>query len=211
MRSTWRLRGSQSRGYTSSVNASLTTMLPRLGLVAGLAAYSRFFFTARMGELGEHASFMHNVHLVFHEAGHIFLLWASPLWHSLGGTLGQLVVPLALVIAFIAKNRDGFGASVCGWWFGHSLVDVAPYINDARKMQLTLLGGETGMEVEGHDWNFILEQLGLLNMDVYYSRDVLLAGRTVMALSLVLAAGFAVWQGLKQARGDVLKDGNVRA
>ena len=182
-------------------------MVLRLGLVAGLAAYSRFFFTAPMMELGDHASFMHRVHLVFHEAGHVLLLWASPLWHSLGGTLGQLVVPLALVVAFAVKNRDGFGAAVCGWWFGHSLVDVAPYINDARKMQLTLLGGQTGMEVEGHDWNFILDRLGLLNMDIHYARDVLLAGRVVMVLSLLAAAGFAVWHGLKRTPLAVLRDG----
>ncbi|HEY8240786.1 MAG TPA: hypothetical protein VIH35_05030 [Kiritimatiellia bacterium] len=171
--------------------ASLPMLLARLGLVGGLAAYSSFFFTARMNELGDHASFMHLVHLVFHEAGHVLLIWASPLWHSLGGTLGQLAVPLVLVLSFAIKNRDGFGASICGWWLGHSLVDVAPYINDARKMQLTLLGGETGMEVEGHDWNFILDQLGLLKIDVYLSRDVLLAGRLVMALSLLAAMVFA--------------------
>lgn len=188
------------------MNPSL--LILQLGLVAGLAAYSRFFFTARMGELGDHASFMHNVHLVFHEAGHVLLAWAPPLWCSLGGSLGQLIVPLGLVVAFLVRNRDGFGAAICGWWLGHSLVDLAPYINDARKMQLTLLGGETGMEVEGHDWNFILEQLGLLNMDVYYSRDVLLAGRVVMAISLLAAAGCAVWRAVKQARAAVLTNGN---
>lgn len=50
---------------------------------------------------------------------------------------------------------------------GPSLVDIAPYINDARKMTL----------------------LGLLNMDIHYSRDALLAGRMVMALSLWLRRG----------------------
>ncbi|MFH0908485.1 MAG: hypothetical protein V1929_06970 [bacterium] len=183
-------------------------VLLRLGLVAGLAAYSRFYFTARMMELGDHPSFMHNVHLVFHEAGHVLLAWASPLWHSFGGTLGQLAVPLAITIAFIVKNRDGFGAAVCGWWFGHSLVDVAPYINDARKMQLTLLGGQTGMDVEGHDWNFILDRLGLLNLDIHLSRDVLLAGRVVMALSLLAVALFAIRQGLKQFRPPQVAEGS---
>ena len=38
------------------------------------------------------------------------------------------------------------------WWMGQSLTDVAPYINDARALQLVLLGGRTGAEVEGHDW-----------------------------------------------------------
>jgi hypothetical protein len=170
----------------------------RLGLVAGLTAYSWFFFTARMHQLGDHASFMHLVHLVFHEAGHALLQWASPLWHSLGGTLGQLAMPLALVLSFAIKERNGFAAAVCCWWLGHSLVDIAPYINDARKMQLTLLGGHTGMEVEGHDWNFILDQLGLLEIDVHLSRRILLAGRIVMAASLAAAALLA----LRSARTD---------
>lgn len=38
---------------------------------------------------------------------------------------------------------------------GQSLTDVAPYINDARALQLVLLGGRTGAEVEGHDWEAV--------------------------------------------------------
>lgn len=174
-------------GLRPPVSASL-----RLAAVALLSWYSLYYFTAPITELGEHASLAHRVHLVFHEAGHVLLAWASPLWHALGGSLGQMAVPLLLVAAFIVRNRDGFGAAVCGWWLGHSLVDIAPYINDARMMQLTLLGGGTGMEVEGHDWNFILTQLGALNQDIYLARAVLFAGRVAMALALVVAAGFAV-------------------
>ena len=177
-----------------------TTLVLRLALVAGLTYYSWFFFTARMHQLGDHASFMHLIHLVFHEAGHVLMQWASPLWHSFGGTLGQLAMPFALVIAFLVREREGFSAAICGWWFGHSLVDVAPYINDARKMQLTLLGGHTGMEVEGHDWNFILDQLGLLEIDVYLSRHVLLAGRLIMAVSLLAAIACAAWPAAKEMR-----------
>jgi hypothetical protein len=184
----------------------IPAVLARLGLVAGLAAYSWFYFTAHMSALSTEPGFFHNIHLVFHETGHVLFSWAPPLWHSLGGTIGQLAVPLALAIAFIAKNRDGFGAAICGWWLGHSLVDCAPYINDARKMQVTLLGGETGMEVEGHDWNFILSHLNLLEIDVHLSRQVLLAGRIVMAVSLIAAAAFAIRYGIVRMREDAERE-----
>jgi hypothetical protein len=35
---------------------------------------------------------------------------------------------------------------------GQSLMDLAPYVADARALRLPLLGGRTGAEVEGHDW-----------------------------------------------------------
>ncbi len=176
------------------------TVGARLGLALGLAAYSRFFLTARMLELGDHGSFMHHVHLVFHEAGHVLLFWAPPLLTSLGGTLGQLIVPLALGIAFVVRNHDGFSASICGWWYGHSLVDAAPYINDARTLRLMLLGGGTGDEIEGHDWNFILGQLDLLKIDVRLAHGVLLAGRIVMVLALLAALFFLARQCLALAQ-----------
>jgi hypothetical protein len=44
-----------------------------------------------------------------------------------------------------------FGAAVAIWWAGENLIDVAPYINDARELKLVLLGGKTGAEVEGHE------------------------------------------------------------
>lgn len=175
----------------------------RLGPVVGLAAYSVYFLTARMMDLGDCAYFTHRVHLVFHEAGHIFLLWAPPVWHAFGGTLGQLLVPLTLVVAVAAKNRDGYAAAICAWWLGNSLVDVAPYINDARMMQLTLLGGSTGMEVEGHDWNFILEHMGWLTYDIRLARAVLMGGRIVMVVALAVAVGFAIRTFIANAPSEV--------
>lgn len=44
-------------------------------------------------------------------------------------------------------------------------MDLAPYINDARAMDLMLLGGVTGKETDGHDWNNLLTMLGWLEWD----------------------------------------------
>lgn len=82
----------------------------------------------------------------------------------LGGSLLQFALPLALAVAFL-KQENPFGAVVCTWWAGENLIDLAPYIADARALQLVLLGGKTGAEVQGHDWEYILATLGWMRFD----------------------------------------------
>ena len=154
-------------------------------LLAGVAAYGWWFHFATMLELGETGKYIHNINLVFHEAGHvIFGFFGNDFLRVAGGTLGQLLMPFVLCVAFRWKNRDAFAAALALWWVGQNLVDCAPYINDARSLNLELLGGGNGKEVEGHDWEYLLTELGWLNKDVYLSRWVLRGGRWVMALAL---------------------------
>ena len=172
--------------------------------LVGVAAYGWWFFRVPLREIGEDPRFIHNVLLVFHEAGHvIFGLFGSEFLRVAGGTLGQLLMPLALVIAFRVTNRDAFGAALSAWLLGVSLADCAPYINDARSLALVLVGGHTGREVEGHDWEYLLTQLNLLNRDVYIAHDVLLAARWLMALALLWAAVELVRQFRELRRGAV--------
>jgi hypothetical protein len=111
-------------------------------------------------------SFMHLVNLPFHEAGHIIFSPFGKFIQTLGGTLGQLLMPLVCCAVLLIKTRDPFGASVALWWFGENFMDIAPYINDARALELPLLGGVTGKDVvDYHDWEYILGKLGLLQMD----------------------------------------------
>ncbi len=141
------------------------------GFLAFLIVFGHGYLTATLRELGDAPGFMHRVNLVFHEAGHlIFGVSGSRFVMIAGGILGQLLVPLILVLAFRFTNKEAFGAAVCLWWFGQSFVDCAPYINDARALDLQLLGGGTGREVEGHDWEYLLTELDLLNKDIYIAR-----------------------------------------
>jgi hypothetical protein len=111
-------------------------------------------------------SFMHLVNLPFHEAGHIIFSPFGKFIQTLGGTLGQLLMPLVCCAVLLIKTRDPFGASVALWWFGENFMDIAPYINDARALELPLLGGVTGKDVvDYHDWEYILGKLGLLQYD----------------------------------------------
>ncbi len=110
-------------------------------------------------------SFLHLINLPFHEAGHILFIPFGRFMTILGGTLGQILMPMICLGTFLVKTRDPFGASVALWWMAESLMDIAPYINDARAMDLMLLGGVTGKETDGHDWNNILTVLDLLEWD----------------------------------------------
>ena len=111
-------------------------------------------------------SFLHLVNLPFHEAGHIICIPFGKFIHTLGGTLGQLMMPAICLIVFLFKTRDPFGGSVALWWLGQNFMDIAPYINDARALKLNLLGGVTGREtIDYHDWEFILRKMGWLKWD----------------------------------------------
>jgi hypothetical protein len=133
------------------------------------------------------STFLHLIDLVFHEAGH--LLW-SPFGRFLsvlGGSATQVLVPLVCLVAFWRRG-DRFAMAVCAWWAGQNLVDLAPYINDARALQLVLLGGRTGAEVEGHDWEYLLTAINRTTWDHGLARLAHGAGLLAMVAALVWAA-----------------------
>ena len=110
-------------------------------------------------------SFLHLINLPFHEAGHVLFMPFGRFLMILGGSLGQVLMPMICLITFLVETRDPFGAAVALWWTAESIMDVAPYINDARALDLMLLGGVTGKETDGHDWNNLLTMLGWLEYD----------------------------------------------
>lgn len=135
------------------------------------------------------ASFMHNVDLVFHEAGHVIFRPFGWFMTVLGGSLMQLLVPLVVTAAFLFRESNAFGASIGLWWLAQSLMDLAPYINDARAQQLMLLGGGTGTDMPGmHDWNNILSYLDLLARDHRIAAIVDGCGEGLMLAALAWGA-----------------------
>lgn len=95
-----------------------------------------------IGPLAEAGNtFLHNVNLPIHETGHLIFMPFGQFMHFLGGTLAQLLMPLAIALTFMIKKQDAFGCAVCTWWFGQNFLDIAPHINDARSQALPLVGG----------------------------------------------------------------------
>jgi hypothetical protein len=133
-------------------------------------------------------SFLHGVNLVFHEAGHILFLPFGGFLTALGGSVTQVLIPLVCLFALVRQNGDAFGGSLALWWTGENLLDLAPYIADARALELVLLGGFTGREVEGHDWEAILTALNWLEYDRVLGQSVHWLGVVVMIVGLVWGA-----------------------
>jgi hypothetical protein len=165
--------------------------LARAAVLVGLVVWTWQFARVPMGAAAMQ-SMLHMPNLVFHEAGHVLFAFFGRFLGVLGGSLFQFALPIVLAGAFL-KQHDPFGAVVCTWWAGQNLLDLAPYIADARRLQLVLLGGKTGAEVEGHDWEYLLTELGWLRFD----RAL---GLSAHRLGLIMMAGALIWGALYLAR-----------
>jgi hypothetical protein len=160
--------------------------LGRAAALACLAVWTWRFARAPMGAVALE-SILHLPNLVFHEAGHVLFGFLGEFMSAAGGSILQVTVPVVLAIAFLRRS-DQFGAVVCTWWAGQNLLDLAPYIADARMLQLPLLGGRTGAEVEGHDWEYLLGSLGWLHLDRRLGLGAHRLGLAIMAGALVWGA-----------------------
>ena len=142
----------------------------------------------RAGSSG--SAFLHMVLLPFHEAGHYLLFrWFGGFIMTLGGTLGQHLLPLVAGYALLVRRRDPFGAALCFWLLGYSTLDMAVYMYDAFDPALTLLDGRTGAESDGHDWQNLFGDMGLLHR----ARGIgLFFGWTGKAMMLA-ALAWAAW------------------
>ena len=160
----------------------------RVALFAVFVVWGLYFVTLdlRSNDIG--ASFMHRVNLVFHEAGHVIFMPFGQFMHILGGSLGQLLMPAIVLGVMVFKNHDNFGGSICLWWIGQSLKDLAPYINDARDLQLQLLTGNSQDVPETHDWANILLDLGLIFREKKIALGADIIGSLIMLLALVWGA-----------------------
>ena len=164
----------------------------RLALIVLLVRWTWLFLVWPMRQNVIGASFPHLISLPFHEAGHLLFAPFGELMTSLGGSLAQVLVPLVCLVAFLTTSFNPFGAAVMCWWAGENLLDVAMYINDARALQLVLLGGYTGAEVEGHDWEHILQLTGALMHDHQIAWTTHIVGTVMMIAGLVWGTSVAV-------------------
>ncbi len=185
--------------FSVSAEPDAVALLMKAVLVAALVFLSIRFMAQPMENAG--GSYFHLVNLLFHEAGHVFFSLAGRFMAVLGGSLLQIIVPLLCVLVLLLKTRDPFGASVALWWFGQNFVDIAPYIDDARTLDLMLLGGVRGKDVPGiHDWENILGAIGMLGFDHTIAHAALWIGYSVMGLSCAWA-GMLLFAEYNRMRG----------
>jgi hypothetical protein len=125
--------------------------------------------------------FLDGVNLLFHEAGHVFFGILGRTIGVLGGTLGQLVFPIATAIHFRREDKP-FDSAVCLFWLGESLMYAGVYIGDAQRRALPLINDGI------HDWWWLLSRWHLLGAAEGLGTFVHLVASGVVIGALVLAA-----------------------
>lgn len=137
-------------------------------------------------------SFMHNIIIPIHEAGHVLLSPFGQFMMMLGGSLFQLALPVALCIAFMRINRDNFGAALCLCWASISLVELSAYIYDSLHPEMVLIGGYTG-EDGPHDWIYLLNAVGQLHNARHWGAFTHFLG-SLLAFSALAWAAAVLWR-----------------
>ncbi|MDX1976353.1 MAG: hypothetical protein SFT94_01650 [Pseudanabaenaceae cyanobacterium bins.68] len=161
--------------YIQPFKAGFTLFLAIWGF-HGARDYSKFWL-------------VHGFDLIIHEAGHAIFRLLGEFMMFLGGTLMQLLVPIAIT-GYFWYHRQRYSATVTTFWVAINLFDISIYMKDARTQALPLLGGEAVT----HDWFYLFGRLGWLSKDqqigsfVYFLGCVLgiiaIAGGFYLAVSL---------------------------
>jgi len=155
---------------------------------AALAAWLVFYALFLLHALTDRDGFLliDNVNLIVHEAGHLLFGWLGYWLGIWGGTLLQLLAPLALSVYFLFQ-RHTTGTAFAAFFFFENFLYTATYVADARRQLLPLVttGGGEGAN---HDWYLILSRLGLLR------QDTLIAGfvRTLGWLGMLATVAWLV-------------------
>ena len=125
-----------------------------------------------------------HANLLFHEAGHPIVGLFSQRLEPYGGSIGQLVFPIALAVSFWRKGQAlPFAAALI--WFFENWLNIAHYMADARALQLPLVGGGD------HDWNTIFSRWRLLPYDLQIAGIV----KTIGWIGIVVAMVWGAWRG----------------
>ncbi len=136
--------------------------VPFWALAVTSVCFAFLMYLLKTDLLGHHSFWMrglHRVNLVFHEFGHPAFSYFGGAMNILGGTLGQLLIPLIVTVAFW-RQRDALGYAVGGFWFFENFLDVAVYMADAQVLILPLIGG---LGSEAHDWRNLFTMWGVLD------------------------------------------------
>lgn len=99
-----------------------------------------------------------------------------------GGSLAQVVLPVLFVLYFY-RTGQSYSAALTLFWVGESTLNVSVYAADAVRQELPLLGGD-GVT---HDWNYLLDSLGLLGATPVIGGFIRLCGTLLILAAFYFA------------------------
>jgi hypothetical protein len=123
-----------------------------------------------------------------HEFGHLFFGLFGEWIGVAGGSIMQVLIPVALALLF-HKQKEPMGVAVCGAWLAIALARMAVYMADARELELDLVSFSPDSDI--HDWNYLFTSLGII------AWDTTIADLTRLAGWLALLA--SAWYGVRKA------------
>jgi len=163
--------------------------ISRSALVGWLCFYGLFLLHAVTNKDG--FLVLDHVNLVVHEAGHFFFSWFGQTLMILGGTLGELLVPL-LIAAYFFWRRETAGTAFAAFWFFENFLYVGTYMADARRLALPLVGsGE-------HDWEILFGQWGVLVHD----QQIGGVTRAIGWAGMLASVASLVWMSRRSGAGE---------
>jgi hypothetical protein len=151
----------------------------RIGGIAWLVFYLLFLFYAAADRTG--FLIIDNANLIIHEGGHFFFSWFGRTIMILGGTLGELIVPL-LCGAYFWWKRETTAVAFCSFWFFENFLYIGSYMDDSRTSALPLIGSEDS------DWTILFTQWGVLLKDQQIGATMRALGWVGMLVSVAWLA-----------------------
>ena len=124
---------------------------------------------------------MDTTNLFIHEAGHFFLRPFGRFIHVLGGSLVQVLLPLALLV--VTWRKDIRQTPPVAFWVGESMINVSVYIADAPYRKLKLIA--SGLI---HDWWWLLRD----DLEAAEPLSIIVYGVGYL-LCVAAVVGFFVW------------------
>jgi hypothetical protein len=101
------------------------------------------------------------IDLFIHETGHLIFGLFGRFIGFLGGSLFQVIIPVATLIVFTRSSLKSIPFTL--YWIGHSMVNVSIYIGDAPYKRLHLIS-----RAAIHDWRWLLNYTGTME----YAGDI---------------------------------------
>jgi len=177
-------RGSGPVDAIRSSAGHSTNVLRTRGRVAAIVLIA-IYAAARLRN-PEYWDPLDDLNLAIHEAGHLVFSAFGETMTILGGSLFQVIVPVAFV-AYFVRTRQRYAAAVTMSWVAVNLLNVARYVGDARAQELPLLGGEDSI----HDWWYLLINWDLLARDLTIARWVHFGGAVAFLAALIGGGWYA--------------------
>ncbi|MCG2726542.1 MAG: zinc ribbon domain-containing protein [Elusimicrobia bacterium] len=152
----------------------------RMAIIAGL-----FIFYTQWLRKENYFSFLDNINLAFHEAGHIFLGFFGHFITMAGGTIFQLLIPSLCLFHFYSRGSN-LGWQLCLFWIGQNFLNISIYAGDAIRQALPLVAGGV------HDWTYLLTATGLIAHTYFIGKLIFFIGSAIIFLSFYFMANDAI-------------------